>query len=166
MCSNLSSAIQENPDPTTRLSGEMSVGPSLLYVSNYNNGSHISVDGIICSPPPRERLCDLRSPLANVHQEQIESWPSPSTKQVALAVTLSSCIREVLGSNLGRDISYPDWGFSCFSSVPPGKCQDSIAITPRAFPSKSFSINRSFCHPIIRRYTECSRRKGQYSERS
>jgi hypothetical protein len=37
----------------------------------------------------------------------------------------------VLGSNLSRDISYPDGGIPCFSSVTPAKCQDSISIRPR-----------------------------------
>jgi hypothetical protein len=36
-------------------------------------------------------------------------------------LTLLLRIREVQGSNLG----YPDWGFSWFSSVPPGKFWDS-----------------------------------------
>jgi hypothetical protein len=34
-------------------------------------------------------------------------------------------IREVPGSNLGPETDYPDWGFSWFSSVFPGKCRDS-----------------------------------------
>jgi hypothetical protein len=33
-------------------------------------------------------------------------------------------IWEVLGSNLGPETSYPDWTFSYFFSVFPGKCQD------------------------------------------
>jgi hypothetical protein len=40
---NLSFAIQEILGPTTRFSGEMIVGPILLYVLNYNNISYISV---------------------------------------------------------------------------------------------------------------------------
>jgi hypothetical protein len=30
---------------------------------------------------------------------------------------------EVLGSNLGPETDYPDWGFLLFSSVPPDECQ-------------------------------------------
>jgi hypothetical protein len=37
---------------------------------------------------------------------------SETTEQVDPAVMLYTCIREVLGSNLGPDIGYPDWRFS------------------------------------------------------
>jgi hypothetical protein len=40
-------------------------------------------------------------------------------------LTLLLHLQEVPGSNLGLETSYPDWGFSWISSVPPGKCQDS-----------------------------------------
>jgi hypothetical protein len=33
------------------------------------------------------------------------------------------CIREVTGSNIGPEISYPDKDFSLFTSVPAGKCR-------------------------------------------
>jgi hypothetical protein len=33
-------------------------------------------------------------------------------------------IREVPRSNLGPETGYPNWGFSWFSSVPPGECRD------------------------------------------
>jgi hypothetical protein len=36
-------------------------------------------------------------------------------------------IREVPGSNLGPETGCPDWGFSRFSSVTPGKCRDSTS---------------------------------------
>jgi hypothetical protein len=41
-------------------------------------------------------------------------------------LALLPCIREVLCSNLGLETGYPDLRFSCFFSVPPGKCLDSI----------------------------------------
>jgi hypothetical protein len=41
-------------------------------------------------------------------------------------------------SNFGRDICYPEWGFSYFSLAPPG--------TPLSLPFKSFSIHHS---PVI-----------------
>jgi hypothetical protein len=53
-------------------------------------------------------------------------------------------IRDVPGSNLGPETGCPDRGLSWFSSVPPGKCRDSILkIRPRPIPSKSFSIRHS-----------------------
>jgi hypothetical protein len=36
----------------------------------------------------------------------------PSTQRVSVFVKLQTLIREVLGSNLGRDIDCLDWGFS------------------------------------------------------
>jgi hypothetical protein len=47
------------------------------------------------------------------------------------------------GSNLGRNIGYPDGGISWFSADPPGKCWDSTSIRPRPLPSKSFAIHYS-----------------------
>jgi hypothetical protein len=42
------------------------------------------------------------------------------------AVTLLTCIREISGSNLGRDTNYPnkDTGISLLSCVPAGERQD------------------------------------------
>jgi hypothetical protein len=40
-------------------------------------------------------------------------------------LTLLLCIQEVPGSNLNPETGYPDWGFSWFSSIPTGECQDS-----------------------------------------
>jgi hypothetical protein len=39
------------------------------------------------------------------------------TKRVGVAVTHMALIREVLGSNLGWDVDYPDCSFRLFSSV-------------------------------------------------
>jgi hypothetical protein len=36
-------------------------------------------------------------------------------EQVGLAIAIQACVREVLGSNLGRDARYHDWELSLFS---------------------------------------------------
>jgi hypothetical protein len=33
------------------------------------------------------------------------------TEQVGLELRFKTCIRELFGSNLGRDMGYPEWGF-------------------------------------------------------
>jgi hypothetical protein len=40
------------------------------------------------------------------------------------AATILACIRNVPCSSLGRDIDYPDWGFSWRSSISSGKFRD------------------------------------------
>lgn len=47
---------------------------------------------------------------------------------------------EVLGSSLSQDIEYPDWSYSWFPSVCPGKCQDGTSIRPQPLIYKSFQI--------------------------
>jgi hypothetical protein len=59
------------------------------------------------------------------------------TKHVGIVVTLYICIREVLSSNLGR------W----MSSVPPGKCRDSLLRHDSVRPRRSQFTS----HPTIRR---------------
>jgi hypothetical protein len=59
------------------------------------------------------------------------------------------CIREVLGSNFGWGICYPEWAFSWFFSVLPGRCRNTISIMPQTLPYEPFvihhsSINQSF----------------------
>jgi hypothetical protein len=58
-------------------------------------------------------------------------------------VSLYTCIRELGGSNFDRDTGYPGCGFSWFSSVPQGKCRESISMRPRPLPSKSLSMHHS-----------------------
>jgi hypothetical protein len=49
-----------------------------------------------------------------------------------------------LGSYLGPETGYPNWGFWRLSSVPPGECRDStFEIAPQVLPSKSFVIYHS-----------------------
>jgi hypothetical protein len=72
--------------------------------------------------------------------------PSFSFLQTRLAVTLWTCMREALGSNVGPNIGSPAWRFSSIFTVYPGKCRDNIHITLSPLPSKSFPIHYS---PII-----------------
>lgn len=51
-------------------------------------------------------------------------------------VILWACIREVSGYNLVWVIDYPDWGYSLFSSTPPGKFWHNTSIKQRQMPSK------------------------------
>jgi hypothetical protein len=66
------------------------------------------------------------------------------------SIELWTCILEVLSSNFGRDIGYPDWRPSWFFLVHASKCRNSISIRPLPAPSKSFPIIYS---PIIRTFT-------------
>jgi hypothetical protein len=75
------------------------------------------------------------------------------TEQVEAAVTLWICIREVLGSNLSRDIIYSDWCFSRFTLVPPDKLRDITLI--RSLPLFCFtnpfqsSIHQTFYYSAL-----------------
>jgi hypothetical protein len=53
---------------------------------------------------------------------------------------LRTCIRKVLGSNLGRYTGYQDVRLRLYSSLPPCKCRDSTPIRLLLLPSKLFSI--------------------------
>jgi hypothetical protein len=69
-------------------------------------------------------------------------------EHVGVGIRLWACIRERLGSYLGRDTGYPDWDFSRFSSISPAKLRGSTSdydsFLPNAFQYMS--------HPTIRRY--------------
>jgi hypothetical protein len=71
------------------------------------------------------------------------------TEQADEAVTVWFCIRKMLRSNLGRDASYPDWGFPWMSSLPPDKRRESTSRRPQSLPSKSFPIQRSFYRRVL-----------------
>jgi hypothetical protein len=60
-------------------------------------------------------------------------------------------IREVLGSNIGLETGYPDWGFSWFSSVPPGKCLANTLnlATTTSFHILSYHYSLSFSHSTL-----------------
>jgi hypothetical protein len=72
------------------------------------------------------------------------------TEQVRLEITLSACIREVPGSNLGRDTDYPEV-FRGFPKSVQANTGKSTSIRRRWFPSKSFPIYQSSHDP-----TPCS----------
>jgi hypothetical protein len=73
------------------------------------------------------------------------------TEPVIVAVTLWTCVREMLSSNLDRNTDYPGRGFSYFSSVPSGKFQDSISTRhDRFLPNLLQFISRqSFCSSTL-----------------
>jgi hypothetical protein len=52
-------------------------------------------------------------------------------------------------SNIGRDTGYPEWKFSCFSSVRQAKCRDNSSVRPRRLRSKSFPIHQSTHHMML-----------------
>jgi hypothetical protein len=60
------------------------------------------------------------------------------SEQGSVSVTLQTSIREVLGSNLGRDTGCPEWGVSCFPTFPSYKCQSSTSNRPRPLHFTSF----------------------------
>jgi hypothetical protein len=59
-------------------------------------------------------------------------------------------IREEPGSDLGKEIGYPDWGVSWFPSVPPGIFQHSTQATTASFHILSSSLFLN--HHTIWRY--------------
>jgi hypothetical protein len=65
------------------------------------------------------------------------------TKRVSVVMTLFTRIREVLGSNLSRDIGCP---FEFFHD-PPSPYRDSTSIRPRPLPSKFFPMHRTSIMP-------------------
>jgi hypothetical protein len=50
--------------------------------------------------------------------------------KLAQVVTSVGCIREVLGSNLGPYIDYPEWSFRCF----PQSLREDAGIVPQIRP--------------------------------
>jgi hypothetical protein len=72
-------------------------------------------------------------------------YKSPHNKGFTEQVSLETCIREMLGSNLGQDTVILT-KFSGYSSGPPDQCRQSGSIKPRPLNSMFFPI------PAIRRY--------------
>jgi hypothetical protein len=68
-------------------------------------------------------------------------------------LTLLPYIREVPGSDLSPETGYPDWDFSWFSAVPPGKCRDStFKLGHDRFLPHSFQFIIHFTYdPFVRR---------------
>jgi hypothetical protein len=77
----------------------------------------------------KESNWDIRYISYNTVQQTgfSEDWTFINTSQnvVVDLVGLLLRIREVLGTYLGAEIGYTDWGFSWFSWVSPGKFRDS-----------------------------------------
>lgn len=71
---------------------------------------------------------------------------SQTARKSSKAITLLTCIRQLLGSNPDPDISYYDWGFHGWFLVLPGKYQNSASIRTQQLFAKSSSIYYS---PII-----------------
>jgi hypothetical protein len=70
-----------------------------------------------------------------------------STHADWLTAMLYTCVKEVLGSNLEWDTSYPDWGVAWFSSASPGNYWGCALISPWRFRPKPFQfiIHHSYC---------------------
>lgn len=69
-------------------------------------------------------------------------WTRKETERIPVAVTLSTCIQEVLGSKLDQDTSYHVWGYLLFSSVAPGKCRDISRLGHERFVANPFNLAR------------------------
>jgi hypothetical protein len=65
------------------------------------------------------------------------------TKRTDVVATLKTRIQKMSGTNLGRDTSYPNSGFSWFYSGPPHKYQDNTSIKPELLAFKSHPIQQS-----------------------
>jgi hypothetical protein len=52
------------------------------------------------------------------------------SEQVGVAVTIWTCIWEVLGSNLNHHTGYHELGIYWLASAPPGKHRENAATTP------------------------------------
>lgn len=64
-----------------------------------------------------------------------------NTEQFCVAVSLLTCIPEMLGSNLGQNTGYPDWDNSWSSSAPPEKFRDNSSVRLWPLLSNSSFIN-------------------------
>jgi hypothetical protein len=79
-------------------------------------------------------------------------------KQVDAAVTVCTCIVEVLGSHLGRSIAYPDCGLLLFLSVLQADIEIEPEIRPRPHPCMSFPVVPLSYNSTL--YTRSVRQKG------
>jgi hypothetical protein len=74
----------------------------------------------------------------NVSEEQMYQTVRHHIEKVGLAVTISTRIREMLISNLGRGTSYPVWGFRDSPPFSQKKYRDCNSIRPQPLPSQFF----------------------------
>jgi hypothetical protein len=72
--------------------------------------------------------------------------------KLAHEVAFIICVREVPGSNLGRDPDYPDWVFRGSLQSLQTNTGGVLYVGPRPFPSTTFAVQFSL-HPNIRRDT-------------
>jgi hypothetical protein len=99
------------------------------YTSMESHGGIISTGETELAEKPSQ--CHHKSNMAWTGREtgpprwEAGDYPLEPWRAVLHLDFIDSCIREVAGSNLSPDTSYPDWGCSWFSSVPPGEYQDS-----------------------------------------
>jgi hypothetical protein len=94
-------------------------GLSLLWNSNvqYRVRKTLQLDPIL-----NQKFDEIRPTFRkNISPPSSGSNSKPSTEQVGLEVTLWTCIREVLGSNIGRD-TYPEFfhGFPQYLQINAG----------------------------------------------
>jgi hypothetical protein len=109
----------------------------------YRSGSTGSDLGHVHRTGPPYRGCDITSALLTYLICSCNgTLVQVTVSQVCPIRFISSdwrrIVRNVLGSNLGRDTSNCEWGFTSISSYPRGKCRDSTRFRPRPLPSKSF----------------------------
>jgi hypothetical protein len=72
-----------------------------------------------------------------------------------VAISLQTCVQEVLGLYLSRDTDYHDWGVPWVLKDPPGRNRDSTPIKLPPCPSKSLPIHQSSYYSKVYRDEEC-----------
>jgi hypothetical protein len=85
---------------------------------------------------------------------EVDTLFTDQTRLAGKALVFNS---RVLSSNLGRETGRPEWGFSLFSSVPPGKCRYNASSRARSFLSTSIPVHQSLyhspqCDSIVKKY--------------
>jgi hypothetical protein len=82
-----------------------------------------------------------RSPLAYIYRIR-----NLSLIRLVQAITLLTCIREILGSNLVQDTSCPEWESLWYSLVPPKEYRHSTINLDTTTFVQILSSSLSFCH--------------------
>jgi hypothetical protein len=84
------------------------------------------------------------------------------SEQAGVATALQICIRETLGSSLLQDTDYPEVLIGFLQSA-----QAIARVLPQLLHDRVVANRFQFMnHSTIQRYTDCPRRRGQYSGRS
>jgi hypothetical protein len=115
--------------------------PLFLWPASSLKHKAVLCFGLSAHPLPRGSFCSLQGPFwhFNIHP-CVPPCNHLQRSKLAQGETLLSCIREVPGSNLGRNTFYPDCGSSCYSSVPSDKAGIVPQIGSGPLPSISFPI--------------------------